>query len=634
MKKLGVLIVIICVSNNLFAQQKNAAQPTEIKYAPKVTSTDRTTLLQPWHIQMKSVRNDHKLYPAGSRVEEIKARNGKFRSVNLATPKTAAIKKTRSNNIVLGKSFIGNKLYAHTPSDNTIAISRNGIIVSCDNDQILYIDTNGVISNDYFLWNDFLDSNTALLFDKYDPRVLYDNANDRFIMTVLHAPANTAANSIIMGYSKTNNPVDGWHIYNLPGNPFNDSTWIDFPSIGINKKDVFITLNMFGDASKGYGYSQSVIYQISTEKGYAGDTVLPYKIWKNLEAPDGYPGFTSVPAQDGLGDLPEQGMHFVQTRIDTGNQVYYYYIDKLLNDTTAKITSKEFNIPDYTVCANALMKDPTNNKIDSISTGLAWVQAAYIQDSQIHFVFCGNIDSGWCGIQHGQLNLKTNVITLNKFGFTGTSLCYPALASIGHNKLDHATTIVYTQADINTLPKIGAVAMDNSGMFKPALNIKSGDTIVDILGPSYKLPERWGDYSGMQRHYGAKAPETWLAATYSGNSSKRQASFNTWIAQLRSDSVASTVGLNNEQNNTSEALLFPSPTSDLFHLSFSTLKTGNVTLLLFDANGKLVKQLFNAKLAFGNHEFSFNKGVLSTGTYYLNLKQDGQLLTTKKLLIQ
>lgn len=636
MKYLYVLLILsLSMPQLLLSQSKLVAIPSVVKFAPKVAEPTKQSMNdQHWHIRMDSKGIENSLYPTGNRVAEFKNRNASKIPVEKNTKTSSLPKKSRSNNIVLGKNFIGNKLFAHTPSDNTIAISRDGFIVSCDNDQVLYIDTNGVISNDYFLWNDYLDSNSNFWADKYDPRVLYDNANDRFVLIILHAPVVSNINSILIGFSKTNDPNDGWNIYNISGNPFNDSSWCDFPNIAINKKELFLTLNLFGDANKSYNYNQSVIYQISTEDGYAADSNIAYKVWGDVTAPDGYPGFTSVPAIEGLGNLPDQGMHFVQTRIDTGNQVYYYYIDKPLQDTSAKITAFQYTIPDYSVCSDALIKDINTNNIDSIRTGIAWVQSAYIQDSQIHFVFCANVDSGWCGIQHGQLNLKTQTIAMNALNFVGTSLCFPAIASAGFNAQDHAATIVYTQADQNTLPSIGAVAIANGGIFKPPFTIKFGDTIVDILGPAYNQPERWGDYSGIQRHYGKQVPETWLAASYSANSEKRRASFNTWIAQLKSDSIYTNVGLTTPTNLSSDIRLFPSPTVDIFNLEFATSTQARAQIKLIGSDGRMVKLLFDSVLPSGDHQFSFNKGMLAPGNYLVRVDIGQKNFVTKKLVVR
>jgi hypothetical protein len=616
---------VICAN----AQQK-VNTPTPIKYAPRVVSTNELTLKPTrWNLQLRTEVKEHEGYPKGSRVEEIKERLAAYRNNNKVA---STATKTRSNNVIKGKNFIGNKLRAHTPSDNTIAISKRGIIVSCDNDQLIFTDTNGTILVDKFLWNDYLDSASNLLYGKYDPRVVYDNNSDRFIIVILHAPVDPNNNSIIVGFSKTNDPQNGWNIYNLPGNVFNDTSWVDFPNVGINKNELFITLNMF-KSTFPYYYNQSIIYQVGTAAGYNNATNVPYKVWGNVTAPDGYPGFTTVPAQNGWGKLPEQGMYLLNTRIDTGNQVYYYHIDKPLTDPTAALNSSTYTIAPYMVCANALIKDTSGNGIDSISTGVAWVQSAYEQDSQLHFIFCANIDTGWCGLQYGKLNLKTNTIAMNGVGFTGTSLCYPAIASIGHTEQDHSMAVMYCQADLNTSPAIGAFGVNNNGAAAPPFNIKSATTELNLIAPNNQT-ERWGDYSGMQRHYGPTKPEVWLAGSFADDNDSRPNTYNTWIAQLKTDSVSTPIAINELDKQNDLIKVFPSPAYNEFAIHFETATYEKVNITLVDARGAIVKTLFDNSLIAGKHELSFNTNVLSKGNYFVRVQVSNKPISTKQLVVQ
>ena len=110
---------------------------------------------------------------------------------------------------------------------------------------------------------------TAILpGSKYDPRALYDPVADRFI--VLYLSGNTWENSkIIAAFSKSNDLADGFNIYQIDGNPLNDSTWSDYPHISINRDDLFITMNTFyNGSSNNSGYVQSTIRQLDKQAGY------------------------------------------------------------------------------------------------------------------------------------------------------------------------------------------------------------------------------------------------------------------------------------------------------------------------------------------------------------------------------
>src|SRR5690554_6431988 len=129
----------------------------------------------------------------------------------------------------------GKKLpvYGGIPSDNTLAVSNDGVLLLSMNSNVWAYDLN----NDTTLFE-----NQAINLSKlvggstfnhyYDPKVAYDPEEDRFVLALLKG--NTPATSeVIMCFSSTNDPRDPWYIYNLPGTPLNNDRWTDFPTISI-----------------------------------------------------------------------------------------------------------------------------------------------------------------------------------------------------------------------------------------------------------------------------------------------------------------------------------------------------------------------------------------------------------------
>ncbi len=616
------LFFLACTFQNIQAQQttgKSKSIPMPI-INPSINNN--------WHIKIQSEAQDVKHYPSFTSVQQIKNYWASLKS----SSKNIPIKNTRGNAPKVGKNFLGNKLEFVSPTDNAIAISNGGQIVSADNWTMVYADTNGVLQ-DTMTWADFVSGDTTLTGSfMYDPRVIYDNIADRFIVLILANPLNDKKNKVILGFSKTNKPANGWNLYALSGNPFNkDSTWSDYPNAGINNGELFITLNSLTNYPP-YDYNNHYIYQINTADGYTGNALLGNKVWYDIFALDNYPGFTLVPVPEGMGNHANKGMHFVQTRPDTGTQVYHYYIDNKFN-TTANLLRQTYTMPKFYVCSDGYFKDPITNIKDSISTGAAWVQNGFILDSIIHFTFSANIDTGWCGINYARLNLKTGNVALKQFGNKYTHLSYPAIASMAHTIKDKSAAIVFLKADINTLPQAGAFTVDdNMGLSSPVI-IKAGDTTLNLTYPPYGFVERWGDYSGIQRKYNDSIPTTWLAAAYSGNNPGRKAGFNTWIAQLISkDTFVSTpVGL--KTNYVAKAQISPNPIDNYFKLSFFNAKAQNLVATIYNAQGALVKTLLNAFTPYGEINLSFNKGALPSGVYYFKLNST-VLLYQSKLIIK
>jgi hypothetical protein len=607
--------------------QKPTGKASAILQAPLLKSTGNVQLANQWNIAMNLEFAKGHGVPNAANFYKQKQINAKQQNQSTI----ATIKKTRANAPILGTNFLGNKTEFLTPTDNGVAISNGGKIVSVDNCTIEYHNEDGTPILQLATWNDFLDNDTTLKLLKYDPRVVYDNVHDRFIAMILHGPLSKTNNKILIAYSKTNNPADGWNIYAINGNPYNDSSFSDYPNIGITNNELFINLNLFKYTAP-YKYNQSVIFQVSLSNGYAGAANLNYKVWgDSISTPTGLPGFTIVPAQNGMGQSNGPNMWFVSNWPDGDSNVYAYQITKELFDTTSQLLQYSFPTPKFTVCANGFIKNPTSGVIDSISTGSSVVQSAFILDNTIHYTFDADFNNGWCGINYGRINLSTATAQVTQAGISGTYLCYPTIAHFGKTASDKKVVIAYLQADTNTLPQTCAIVADELMNFSLPIVVKKGDTIVDILKASTNpgLAERWGDYTGIHRKYmnASGELEVWMAGAYGANNA-RPASYNTWIAQLLATPIfpLSTSNLNSKEN---QMQVYPNPVVNMFTTSFDNAATGMVDIYITDMLGKKVMVLYNGEMPAGKCNFQFNKGMLSKGIYFLQVYSNETLQTQK-----
>jgi hypothetical protein len=598
-----------------------------ILQTPLLESTTEATLQgYLWNVVIESDEAEKDLYPATSKIQEIKAELARLRDEHKNNNiKTNVPKKTRALPPTQGTNFIGQKLHSLVPTDNSVAISKDGRIVSVDNWNLMYTDVNGAVMKDSIVWNDFLNYNIAFQNGKYDPRVIYDNVHDRFIIIILCAPADVVKNKLAIAFSKTNNPMNGWNIYGINGNPLNDTSWADYPNIGINNNELFINVNLF-KGPPTYSYNQSVIYQINLANGYGAGALLDYKVWaSNIQYIDGKPGFTIVPASDGMGQASNKSnMWFVSNWPDGDNKVNAFQITKELYEPSAQLLSYQYTIPAFSVCANGFIYDAPTGYKDSINTGSSVVQNAYIVDSVLHYTFDANINTGWCGVQYGRIDLRTQTAMIKSFGNPGTLLCYPAIASFGHTAKDKSAVICYLQADTSLYPQVCAVAVDDAMNFSTPIVLKKGDTTINMLYPpaNNNIPERWGDYTGIQRRYNTTQPEVWCAGAYAGNNS-RKASYNTWISQLLNGNTALPIAPITTQ--TTNAIVFPNPSYQQFNYQWSQASNQDVHIYITTTNGQLVKEIFTGEMEKGEHKIIFNKAAMASGTYFLMMQIGKQL---------
>ena len=128
--------------------------------------------------------------------------------------------------------------------------------------------------------NDFI-SQYNLTSNKYDPKQ-HDPVEDRFILIFLYGTLYQNS-KIPVCFSSTNNPLDPWHVYLVPGDALQTNHWTDYPAIAVNENDLFLTGNLLeNNMSWQTGFSQSIIWQFDKWSGYNGDSILQTTIWSGI----------------------------------------------------------------------------------------------------------------------------------------------------------------------------------------------------------------------------------------------------------------------------------------------------------------------------------------------------------------
>jgi hypothetical protein len=129
------------------------------------------------------------------------------------------------------------------PPDTQGAVGLDKLMVPLNSNFVIQQKSNGAVlstvSMDAF-WG------AAGAAHPFDPRIVYDPYNSRWIVAAVNDPLLATA-SILYGISDTSDPQGGWHLYSLDADS-TDLTWADFPTIGFNKNAVAIGLNMFTNA--------------------------------------------------------------------------------------------------------------------------------------------------------------------------------------------------------------------------------------------------------------------------------------------------------------------------------------------------------------------------------------------------
>ena len=185
-----------------------------------------------------------------------------------------------------------------------IAAAGPDHIVSVVNSTVEWYTKTGVLQLSLSLENDFF-SVLSPQSRPFDPKVIYDQYADRFVVIALERGDFSSPNAsrILVGVSDDENPNGTWYLgwinSNLDIGPF--GSWADYPGLAIDEEAVYITANMFrfilgrfagsrlwilekGDGSGGFydgGSSSLTLHDPSTAAGlpYTASTLQPAHVF-------------------------------------------------------------------------------------------------------------------------------------------------------------------------------------------------------------------------------------------------------------------------------------------------------------------------------------------------------------------
>ena len=171
------------------------------------------------------------------------------------------------------------------PPDTDGAVGPNHVVNAVNGGVRIQSRTGAAISqvtlNDF--WSPVLTSGNS-----FDPRILYDRFNGRWIMSAVDN-SNSASSSLLLGVTTTSDPTGTWILRRYDTDADNNE-WADFPTMGFNKNWITVGLNMF---QIGGGFTRPQVYAIDKAALYAGGSGTGV-FWGALSSSD-Y-GFTLMPA--------------------------------------------------------------------------------------------------------------------------------------------------------------------------------------------------------------------------------------------------------------------------------------------------------------------------------------------------
>jgi hypothetical protein len=493
-----------------------------------------------------------------------------------------------------------------TPPDNYLCVSKNNTCVSVMNSFISVLDGNtGIMTKRTGLKTMSLPVglNNIMNDYRYDPKIIYDPIEDKFICIMLNGV--NAANYIVIGFSQTNDPKGNWNFYKFYGDYKGDTTWFDYPAITISKSEFYFTGNKLGfNTSWQAGFKNSVIYQIKKAEGYAGQP-LNYKIWDSIYY-QGKPIRNLHPVKNGSAIAAETPYFLSNRNFATQNDtVFLIRLSDTLNSANAniQINPLKSNLA-YGVAADGRQKDTAY----TLATNDARILGAFKEGDEIQFVNTSiNPSNGAASIYHGTIQQVSSNPSLQAqlLSIDSLDMAYPNISYFGVNNGTIVSVINCNYSGPRTFAGMHAI-ISKAGQYSDWTNIKKGDSNIVVLSAKQ---QRWGDYTGSQMDWNFPG-NAWVIGIF-GNAKR---GYGNYMARLSSPY---NVGIPSLTENKIKSISYPNPCYQFTAIDF-TLKTAAVLNFdLYNATGQYIGHLLTQFCEEGENRLQFNIGYLSTGVYRL-----------------
>jgi hypothetical protein len=547
--------------------------------------------------------------------EQLNARIGKNK-----THQPAAEVRDLPDTPYIWKSFQANAATNGVPNDNDIAVSTSGYLMSVCNTNIFKYDLNkdttlGTVSLATF------SNGLGNFYSKYDPKVIYDPDQNKFIVVFL-AGFTHSTSSIIVGFSESDFPNGEWNLYELPGNPLNDTLWTDFPMVALTNNELFITVNHLADnESWQTGWRRTVIWQVNKFDGYLGDTLSTQL---HYEINYGGKGVRNLCPAKGGSHLYGSDIYFLSQRnlVEQNDTFFLVHLTDTINASSQQLTVEAMVSPTtYFVPVNARQPHTTE-----LATNDSRVLGAFYENDRLQFV--GNTTDtlyGTAAIYHGIVENVSSSPTVNIKIISDDTLCYgyPNITYLGNSAGDHTALINMLRSSPVVNPGHGALVTDGQGSYSDPVIVKDGVSYHYYLNGT----QRWGDYTGSQRDYNSPG-QVWVNGSYSNASHK----VSTWASQLGllpPPAAVAPVAL-----QTTPVLLYPNPSAGMVTLEFETGTKQYCRFELWDFKGRFIDLLMEEWVKPGTVKFSFSSAPLAAGEYILKIISGNEVIAATKVIRQ
>ena len=382
------------------------------------------------------------------------------------------------------KNCVGNAATGFAPSDSHGAVGRNHYVEVTNVDLGIYAKTSCTRNRFVSLKTFFgiTDPNTTA----FDPRAIYDFRNNRYVVTTETRKTSSTDQFQYFAVSQTGDPLGAWNVYRIPISEGSyrfckkalTDFW-DYPNLGYNSNQWFITANNFPTSGASYG----VIMTIDKAPTLTG-SVPVLRCYGTSSSTRAQIQFNVAPPLD-RGTSTKA--YFLATGSGAGSQLREYTLNTLTGGMTY---NTPIAIPAWTAPPGA--PQPTTTLLLDTLDGR--IQSNTVQiGNRVYAIHALNV-GGRSAIRLYRVNAGTNTAEVRfTYALTGLAAWGPsfAIANTG-STTSGFFAFNYSGSTLNPAAALVARRNDNVGGF-PGFTYQTGVPMTNSCQNGTRC--RWGDYS-------------------------------------------------------------------------------------------------------------------------------------------
>lgn len=326
--------------------------------------------------------------------------------------------------------------------------------------------------------NTFLGTSVALS----DPRVQYDNLNNRFSMVVTDVPGSGATPSLYVLASQTSNACGSWWVYHMTffGSFYPNGTLLDYPYLGQDRVSVLISSNNFCCAPS-FSYKDSAAFSISKSLLYSGANVsfTSYGV-----------AFSTAPVTvSGIPIASTTSTYFLASVPGTGYDLY-----RMTTGPNNPISLQATISSPFTAPTRRVLQPGTSQTLDPLDGRIPW---APVQSQNFLWFAHGVNRGGFPSVRYGAISVVSNTATVASAYHSATSDDFNPSIGVA----DAGTNVIYAWVNwAYTDSSHGVATSDTLNGVLPGAGVPNliGTDHVLINGSSTASNFRFGDFSSVE----------------------------------------------------------------------------------------------------------------------------------------